>query len=510
MPFRALPALAAAIALVPPAAAVTVVNESGGALELASPVQQTSHTVSDAQHFDIPESWGDSRHLYLDVTTATGLAACSALQDRYGTLKVPSHWSALRVGADGICESLAEVPAAPEPPTPEPPVAPADEEGTHDGTPTPNGDDADPTGQDRGFPPRGNGTWLYDAAFPDGPTGQPHVEPGLWRDELAAYNANATAGHHLDQLFSYGGDLEMECRGGSDCTQDKMHVYYYPPTSQHKSRSLLETGASGFVSTQAYVDTGGDAIVIPIFDGRFDTGGYLQEFETLSENQARTYADIFARTVCADPAIPGVQLDLEPFDIGDPAQAWFYDQLAMDLAGANTELESILRCKTELHPKGRFFSVFTFANQITPELGAIFTRHGNGYVIVSLYDLGPGPATVASDPAAYRGYVADEIARTVSNSIAAGDVPFQLAIPAAASTKEFATYRGTPSGYTQLEYVEQALGALSASQVRENDAFLGIAVWGWSRFMAWPPHTDGVFEPGSPPADVLALLAEQL
>ena len=49
-------------------------------------------------------------------------------------------------------------------------------------------------------------------------------------------------------------------------------------------------------------------------------------------------------------------------------------------------------------------SVFTFGNQITRELGEIFTRHGNGYVIISLYDLGPGSAGVASNPQDYRGY----------------------------------------------------------------------------------------------------------
>ena len=117
---------------------------------------------------------------------------------------------------------------------------------------------------------------------------------------------------------------------------------------------------------------------------------------------------------------------------------------------------------------------------------------------------------MASAPGDYRGYVANEIARTVSNSAAASNVPFQLAIPAAASTKEFERYRGTPTGYSQREYVEQALGAMDDSGVRENPQFLGTAVWGWSRFMAWPPHTNNVFEPGSPQPDVLGVLGDRL
>ena len=503
----------ASLALTTPATALTLVNATGQTLTVKSPVQRTQQDVSAGQHFLIPATWGDARHVYLEAATADAAPACPGLEDRYGTVKVPAHWLGIGVQSDGTCNMLAQIPNQPPPPA----DPPAEDDPTSDDTgppappeePTSDGDNDDSSAAGD-FPPRGNGTWVYDASFQDGPAGLPYVEPGLWREELGGYNQSAPPEHRIDQVFSYGGDLEMECRGGSDCTQDKMHVYYYPPTAQHASRSLLETGASGFVSTQAYVETPGANHVIPIFDGRFDAGGYLQQFTSLNEQQARTFADIFSRAVCADPAIPGVQLDLEPFDIGDPAQAWFYDQLAQNLAGENEALEAIFRCKTDRHPQGRFFSVFTFGNQITRELGEIFTRYGNGYVIISLYDLGPGSAGVASNPQDYRGYVANEINRTVSNSIAAGNVPFQLAIPAAASTKEFESYRGDASGYSQREYVEQALDALDASGVRQNESFLGVAVWGWSKFMAWPPHSNDVFEPGSPPADVLSVLRERL
>ena len=504
------------------ASALTVVNDSANTLDLSSPISGATNRVAPGGQFGVPSGWGDDRHIYLTASSASGLEVCGPLQDRYGTIKIPAHWVGVMVRSNGACEALAQLPATPTPPpltptpipTPNPPEEPnsTDEESDTDDPVdvVTNPPTEPPPGPSRSFPPRGNGTWVYDATFPQGPDGEPYVSPGLWREAISDYNAEAQTGHRLNQVFSYGGDLEMECQGGSDCTPNKMHVYYYPPSAQSTNRSFLETGASGFVSTQAYAKTGEDVVVIPTFDGRFDAGGYLQEFETLSESQARTYADIFARAVCADPTVPGVQLDLEPFDINDPAQFWFYDQVALNLAGQNAELESIFGCQSEAYPQGRFFSVFTFANQITPELGEVFTRYGNGYVIISLYDLGPGGATVASSPDDYRGYVANEIARTVSNSAAANDVPFQLAIPAAASTKEFERYRGTPSGYTQREYVEQALGAMDSSGVRTNPQFLGTAVWGWSRFMAWPPHTNNIFEPGSPETEVLSVLGERL
>ncbi len=498
---------AAALCLSPSAQALTLVNQSSEALTLASPVAGAAASLPAGQNFEFPASWGDARHVYATLVGADGTQACTSFHDRYGTAKIPRHAAAVVVAPDASCTLSSEIPEAlplPDPPS-EPPSG-----GESPGETGPPAHDDPPTHADRGFPPRGNATWLYDATFPEGPQGPPHNRAGLYADAIREYNAATTEPHRIHQLFAYGGDLEMECLGGSDCSAEKMHVYYYPPTSQHPGRSFAETGSSGFASTHAYAEVGGDVTVIPVFDGRLDAGGYLQEFETLDDSQARTYADIFARTVCADPAIGGVQLDLEPFDIGDPAQKSFYDQLASNLAGQNAELEPVFGCVSSRHPRGRFFSVFTFANQITPELGEVFTRFGNGVVIVSLYDLGPGSATEASRPDDYRADAADEIARTVSNSRASSDVPFQFGIPAAASTKEFEAYRGVASGFRQVDYVAAALDALDASGVRENPAFFGTALWGWSRFMAWPPHSDGVFLPAQPSAEVLALLAERL
>ncbi|MDG2306814.1 MAG: hypothetical protein P8R42_19645 [Candidatus Binatia bacterium] len=490
------------------ASAVTLVNTTSGELRITDAAGKTSTRIDAGGQFAIPPAWGDDRHLWFDLHTDAGGEVCSEFRNRWGTIKMPAFFVGVSVTANGGCEILDTVPEAEtDPPSSD---DDSDSDSVSDDDSDTGSDDDDSATPSSDFPPRGNGAWVYDARFLDGPAGQPYGQAGLWVDTLRAYNETAADGSGLDQVFSYGGDLEMECLGYDDCTSSKMHVYYYPPTSGNPSRSFVSVGNSGFQATQAYARVANDALVIPVFDGRFDGDGYLKQFHTLNEQQARTYADIFARTVCADPRIAGVQLDLEPFDLGVPAQAYFYDQIAKNLAGKNQEIEEVLGCVSERFPDGRFFSVFTFAGSITPQLGEMFTRYGNGYLVLSLYDLGPGGAGVASDPLAYGRHVANELDAARRNSSLASNVPFQLAIPAAASTKEFESYNGRFSGFSQVEYVEAALDAIDASGVREDEHFLGMALWGFSRFMAYPPHTANTFEPSSPPSAVQAVLAGRL
>lgn len=509
------------------AAALTVLNATQETLEIADSARTTSFALNPGGQLVIPAEWGDDHHLWFELEADGTTGLCSEFRSRWGTIKMPAFFTGVAVNADGSCSVLDELPDSPATPSPSPTPTPTP---TASPPPTPAPSPAAtpdpeppaceptctcvepdvPTTPDVSFPPYGNGTWVYDARFLDGPAGQPYGQAGLWVDALRAYNEIADAGSRLNQVFSYGGDLEMECEGYDDCTSRKMHVYYYPPTSGHPSRSFVNVGNSGFQSTQAYAAVGEDVLVIPVFDGRFDGNGYLRQFHTLNEQQARTYADIFARTICADPAVAGVQLDLEPFDLGVSAQFHFYDQVAKNLAGRNDDLEAIFQCRNERFPRGRFFSVFTFASSITPELGEMFTRYENGYLVLSLYDLGPGGAGQANDPIAYGGYVAAELREAMENSTNSGNVPFQLAIPAAASTKEFESYDGRFSGHAQTEYVEAALDAIDASGVRDDERFLGIALWGFSRFMAYPPHTEHTFEPASPPPAVQAILAGRL
>src|SRR5699024_500683 len=104
--------------------------------------------------------------------------------------------------------------------------------------------------------------------------------------------------------------------------------------------------SNGYASTGAYakslhpVDTADpgrateDVLLSPIIDGRTDAGGYLTNFNGLSEELARGYADKVAAMICADQRIDGIQFDLEPFDVTTKnGQYYFYLQIAKNFAG---------------------------------------------------------------------------------------------------------------------------------------------------------------------------------
>ena len=76
--------------------------------------------------------------------------------------------------------------------------------------------------------------------------------------------------------------------------------------------------------------------------------------------------------------------------------------------------------------------------------------------------------------------------------------------PGAASTHEFANYTTadgvTTAGHPQIEYVKAAVRTLE-STVGKNPLYLGSALWGFSSEMAYPPHTNNLFTPGTPFVD---------
>ena len=109
MRVRWISAFAAAWLFVPAASALTVVNQAGTALDLYSPVVRSGVEIGPGAHFEVPPAWGDDRHLYFEVSTTTGAKACESLEDRYGTVKVPSHWAALAVSPGGACTMLGAV-----------------------------------------------------------------------------------------------------------------------------------------------------------------------------------------------------------------------------------------------------------------------------------------------------------------------------------------------------------------------------------------------------------------
>ncbi len=71
------------------------------------------------------------------------------------------------------------------------------------------------------------GAWVYDKAYADIlPT--PFTQPGLFVKELTLYNNKATA-FPITQIFVYGGDIEMYCRGSGEsdpCIKSKVLTTY--------------------------------------------------------------------------------------------------------------------------------------------------------------------------------------------------------------------------------------------------------------------------------------------
>ena len=82
---------------------------------------------------------------------------------------------------------------------------------------------------------------------------------------------------------------------------------------------------------------------------------------------------------------------------------------------------------------------------------------------------------------------------------------FVVGIPAAASCHEFEKYsfeNGTVvTGHKQQEYLQTALQAISNAKLHTNPRFLGTSLWGFASKMAYPPHSQNLFTPGTPFVD---------
>ncbi|MGQ3890349.1 hypothetical protein ACQUW5_15245, partial [Legionella sp. CNM-1927-20] len=113
---------------------------------------------------------------------------------------------------------------------------------------------------------KGNGTWVYDTLYNNEGKKIGH-SPGLFANEINNYNLSATADHNITKLYSYGGSLELYCRGSggtstsTPCTTSNMFVYY----------------DTGKLSTDAYYNVLGNGCrpvsIIPVVDGRLDQTG---------------------------------------------------------------------------------------------------------------------------------------------------------------------------------------------------------------------------------------------
>ena len=361
------------------------------------------------------------------------------------------------------------------------------------------------------FPPKANSAWVYDTGA-----------PGTWVDAIARYNRQATPGHELNEIYSYATDMEMYCpdNDGARCTADDLYSFYTP-------------GGGGPARTDAYfqafdASSPGSMIISPIIDGRTDPGGYLQGFNELSPQLAAGFADKVAAQVCADPHVDGIQFDLEPFDVTSKnGQYHFYLQLAKDFAGqhAGPGAPDPYSCVDAGHPRGRFFSVFTFSASIRPGSASaanvqdILNTYRNGYFMDSLYDLSDAPAGTLSGIASYRAAVRREATDTKqwANRL---HIKYGYGIPASASAHEFTTCTATAgaagdcvpdatgaTGYPMIDYTVAAVAAIEGSGAPRDPRYIGTAIWDFGDHVSW----NGLdFGPVPAPADVLGYLATHL
>lgn len=313
------------------------------------------------------------------------------------------------------------------------------------------------------IPGAANGAWVYDADGVHGGRAQAIIDYNQKQRMIGAPTVN--------MIFNYGADMEMYCRGGvANCTPDQMQVYYtmsgQPNTAAYKN-ALLSIK---------------NLMMSPIIDGRFDA--YLKGFDALSPTKARTYADNVAKQVCADPNVDGIQFDLEPFNLQkNNGEYYFYKEIAKDFSGANDASLGIT-CRDNSHPNGRYFSVFTFASDVNSAVAEVFRYNGveYGYVIDSLYDLGPLAPGHANPIEDYKKYVKVEADAMAQKAQQLG-IKYQYAIPAAASVHEFegtldSNHTVHKTGQHQVEYVMAARQAIvSALKQYGRMGYIGTDIW---------------------------------
>ena len=394
----------------------------------------------------------------------------------------------------------------------------------------------------------GNGSWLYDAIFPlwtpSDPNREPYTQAALFSEELIAWNTEADARKKINQIFSYGGGPELYCRGSGgsapgDVCDNSNTVILYGPVPFDRNNTLADFGATGMESAarwEAEMDAaagqmGTESVIIPIVDGRLDSDAanngtidYLNALNWLPQSEAYELADKVAKMYCADGKIAGVQFDLEPFDFTQPGQIHYYTRLAKTFAGANVtnpgdpldeDTRKQIQCVTKSRPHGVSWSVFTFPERVSAAFAAVLNSHGNGYVVISGYDLGSKQGGQVNTPAKYRALVREKIQETMTMAFQ-HQVYYQFAIPAAASAHEFEAIEGNDSlgiglqigdsGHSQLEYVQVVVEEMKAAGMENDPYFIGTAVWGWSEKMIWPPGGETEFFPNVPQADVISYL----
>ncbi len=349
-------------------------------------------------------------------------------------------------------------------------------------------------------PPKANAAWVYD---PKDANGQ--VLAGAYVDAINQHNLVANAGHRVREIYSYGGDMEMYCPGGlaANCTASDLYVFFSRDAVVYDGLPAKHRNASAVAYAKGLDASllGGAPIIVPVIDGAVTGKGALVGFNDLSPTMARAFADKVAWRLCSDPTVAGVEFDLEPFNVNTAnGQYYFYKRIARNFASKQ------MNCVDATHPDGRFFGIFASSNALRPgtdsslRVAEILNRRHNGYWIDPLYDLSGDPSGYRTSVDKYRSMATAHAYNTARWAKALG-VKYQFGIPSAASFHEYATCTGSACAGAaapvngQLDYVTAAQEAITASYAREDDLFLGTALWAWSPRVGFGDTSFGPTEP---------------
>eukprot|EP01121_Diplochlamys_sp_Union-15-3_P018688 TRINITY_DN6863_c0_g1_i1.p1 TRINITY_DN6863_c0_g1~~TRINITY_DN6863_c0_g1_i1.p1 ORF type:complete len:367 (-),score=81.85 TRINITY_DN6863_c0_g1_i1:45-1145(-) len=322
--------------------------------------------------------------------------------------------------------------------------------------------------------PQGNAAYVYDVSFGTSQVGA----TAMWASWIENYNNGALNNSSISIVYAYGGDME-----------------YYPDDSKNPYQTYFDVPQQK--AALDYLAVKGVENVVLVIDGREDGGqSWSPDFSKLTTTQIHQWADTTAALYCSYSFVGGIQVDLEPFK--SPYRNGtleFYRRLSSNLRSYDKN------CVNPDRPYGRSVSAFMFASAATPD---VFDALGpNGFVVVSGYDLGGNPAGVPNTPNQYSQLLQAEINTITKNAGTTGK--FSIAIPGAASTHEFTEYvqesGKVTAGYPMYSsnspsYVPVAISALST--VKNSPNYIGTSIWGFSSFMAYPPHSQNLFFPAIP------------
>lgn len=320
--------------------------------------------------------------------------------------------------------------------------------------------------------PKGNATWVYDINSKNSP-------PAMWADWIGFYNGNTLAPHNLPTVYSYGGDMELI--NGTPTTS-------FPVNNQ--------------TAAKAYKGTYGVRSVILTIDGAMNGGqSYSPDLSKLSISQVQAWADTTAKLYCAYDFVDGLQVDLEP------ARAPYLANLLVFLKQLSSDLMlKSNNCVNLAHPSGRTMGVFLGVGAATSTMFTAIGGNGNGYVVLSGYDLSDAPlGSPATIPSKYGLQLTANLKILAANATASKGY-YVIGIPGAASVHEFSQYipgTGQPVfGYpmysaSQDNYSSQAIAAIQ-NTVKTNPGYLGTALWGFTLQMANPVNSKNMFYPSAP------------